>query len=480
MVAFEVHELGIVELGRAMEAGETSSLEIVEAYLERIEAYDQVGPALNAIAHANPGARDEARALDLERKERGARGPLHGIPILVKDNHDVAGLPTQAGCRGLQGLVAEADAEIIARLRQAGAVFLAKTNLHELAAGITTVASAHGRTRNPYDPTRNPGGSSGGTSAAVASSLAAIGLGSDTCGSVRIPAAHCSLYGLRVTQGRTPMDGVVPLSLTQDVLGPIARNVEDLAAVLDVVVDPSSESRFTAALDADALAGRRIGRLSTLFSDEPEEREVCRVVDAALATMEKLGAEIVDVEIPELPGLLDENFFVILGDVPGDVAGFLSRHPTAPHKTLEDLYASETVHPDVAPVIAGALSAPIKESPAYAEAIENRKRIRSLLIGAMDEHDLAALAYPSILRTAALLGEDQMGSNAHASANSGLPAMAMPAGFSRAGLPIGIELLGRANADTDLVGTAYAWQVRSGERVPPLLTPPLRVLAQTR
>lgn len=477
MPAVDVHEATIGDLGRAMEAGETSAEEIILACLERIEAFDQAGPALNAIAFVSPTAREDARRLDVERTERGARGPLHGIPILVKDNHDVAGWPTRAGCRGLEGLVADRDAEIIARLRLAGAVLLAKTNLHELAAGITTVASAHGRTRNPYDPTRNPGGSSGGSSAAVAASFAPVGLGSDTCGSIRIPAAQCSLYGLRVTQGRTPMDGVVPLSLTQDVLGPIARTVEDLAVVLDVVVDSPEAATFTRALDSEALAGRRIGRLTTLFSEAEEAREVCQRVDAALAEMAKLGAEIVDVEISELPERLDENFLVILGDVPGDLADYLSRHPSAPFASLEALHASGTIHPEVAPIIAGALSGPIKESPDYARAIENRAHLRRLLVSAMDELDLAALAYPPILQTAVLLGEDQPGSNAHASANSGLPAISMPAGMSSDGLPVGLELLGRPDADAALVSMAYAWQHASAKRVPPASTPALGGLA---
>src|SRR5690606_27276553 len=165
-------------------------------YLARIRAYDDANASLNAIVRLNPAARRDAEALDRERRERGARGPMHGLPVLVKGNDGVAGLATSAGTVALAGWVPERDADIVARLREAGAIVLGMTNMHELAHGITTIASVGGQTRNPYDPDRNPGGSSGGTGAAIAASFAAIGWGSDTCGSIRIPAAHQSLFGL--------------------------------------------------------------------------------------------------------------------------------------------------------------------------------------------------------------------------------------------------------------------------------------------
>jgi Asp-tRNA(Asn)/Glu-tRNA(Gln) amidotransferase A subunit family amidase len=471
----DVREASIADLQSAMEQGRATSSELVQRYLDRIEAFDGQGPALNAIARVNPNASSEGRALDDERRERGPRGPLHGIPVLVKDNHDVAGLETWAGSRALEGLIAQRDAAVVARLRAAGAVVLAKTNLHELAAGITSVGSAHGRTRNPYALDRNPGGSSGGTGAGVAASLGAIGTGTDTCGSIRIPAAQNALFGLRPTHGQlASLEGIAPLCLAQDTVGPLARTAHDLALGLDAISDPSATAAgFAERLDPKALEGARIGRLDTLFGTEPEDREVAEQIAEAVARLAKLGAEVVPIEIPELPALLDVMFMMILGDVPGDLAGYLTQNPTAPVADLAALLATGRMHPEVEPVVAAAVSGPINQSDAYAQAKANGRRLRDLLIERMEGERLDALAYPPILRTAAPLGEEQLGSNAHASANSGLPAISMPAGFSEAGLPIGLELLGRPGADTDLVAYAHAWEQAEPARRPPASTPSL-------
>src|SRR4051794_32860987 len=225
---FEVAEKSIAELQAALSAGEVTSRELVEAYLARIEAYDRGGPRLNAIIAVNARARDDAEALDRERRERGARGPLHGIAIVIKDNMETADMPTTGGSIALAGFTTGADAFQVRRLRDAGAIILAKTNLHELASGITNVSSMGGQTLNPYAPSRHPGGSSGGTAAAVAASFAAAGMGSDTCGSIRIPAGANNLFGLRGTLGLSSRAGIIPLSHTQDIAGPLARTVLDL------------------------------------------------------------------------------------------------------------------------------------------------------------------------------------------------------------------------------------------------------------
>ena len=247
-----------------------TSEELVDHYLARIEAYDGRGPALNSIITLNPHALTSARALDFERNATGARGPLHGIPIVIKDNYDIAGFPTTNGSVAMAEVMPPDDGFQVQRLREAGAVILGKTNLHEFARGITTVSSMGGQTLNPYDPTRNPGGSSGGTGAAVAASFAAAGMGSDTCGSIRIPSAHNNLVGLRGTSGLSSRDGVVPLSYTFDVAGPLARSVTDLALLLDATVgsDPSDPTTaeadantpdsYLTALDAEAVQGRKV------------------------------------------------------------------------------------------------------------------------------------------------------------------------------------------------------------------------------
>ena len=216
----EVHEATILELQAALADGTATSIGLVDAYLARIAAYGQQGPALNAMIMVNQLAREEAASRDRERALGNVRGPLHGIPIIIKDNYDTFDMPTTGASVALAASIPPDDAFQVRKLREAGAVILGKSNLHELAMGITSISGLGGQTRNPYDPTRNPGGSSGGTGAAVAASFAAIGWGSDTCGSIRIPSAHNNLFGLRPTKGLSSIDGIIPLSHTQDVGGP--------------------------------------------------------------------------------------------------------------------------------------------------------------------------------------------------------------------------------------------------------------------
>src|SRR6476469_9808392 len=277
-----VYEASIPELQQAMSRGVVSSVALVDAYLARIAAYDKQGPALNAIIRVN------AAALDAERKAGRVRGPLHGIPVIVKDNYGTRGMPTSAGTIAFASLEPD-DAFQVKKLREAGAVILGKSNMHELASGITTISSIGGQTCNPYNPDRSPGGSSGGSGAAVAASFAAIAWGSDTCGSIRIPSAVHNLFGLRPTKGLSSIAGIVPLSHSQDVGGPIARSVTDLAIVLDATVgaDPADSATrilggrqpasFVAALDSNSLRGARLGVLTEHFGTEADDQEGTRV-----------------------------------------------------------------------------------------------------------------------------------------------------------------------------------------------------------
>src|SRR5215217_6142077 len=246
--AFDVYEASVSDLQAAMTAGRATAESLVDAYLARIAAYDARGPQIKAMVRINPNARADARRLDDERRQGRVRGPLHGIPIILKDNFDTADLPTSGGSLALANHQTQGDAFVVRKLRDAGAIILGKSNMHELAAGITTISSLGGQTRNPYDPRRCPGGSSGGTGAAVAASFAAVGWGSDTCGSIRIPSAFGSLAGLRPTQGLVSRSGVMPLSHTQDIPGPLARTVTDLAIALDVSVGVDSADSSTRVL----------------------------------------------------------------------------------------------------------------------------------------------------------------------------------------------------------------------------------------
>src|SRR5215468_799698 len=287
--SLELIEATIPQLQWALTSEIVTSHGLVQRYLARIDAYDQRGPALNAISVTNSKALAEADARDAERRAGAHRGPLYGIPIIVKDNYDTTDLQTAAGSRSLAGWVPPDDAFLVTKLREAGAIIIAKSNMHEFAYGITTLGSLFGQTRNPYALDRNPGGSSGGTGAAIAANFAAAGMGSDTCGSIRIPASHNSLVGIRGTQGLASRSGIIPLSSTQDIGGPISRTVTDAAIMLDAIVgydpaDPQTAgsvgnipTSYTDFLKLNGLRGARIGMLTALLGTDPADAEVATV-----------------------------------------------------------------------------------------------------------------------------------------------------------------------------------------------------------
>jgi Asp-tRNA(Asn)/Glu-tRNA(Gln) amidotransferase A subunit family amidase len=471
----------------AMATGQLTSRALTEYYLARIDRFDQRGPALNSIAFLNEEALLEADSLDSERIASGPRGPLHGIPVVVKDNFETEGMPTTAGSRLLHGFQPDHDAYLVQRLRSAGAIILGKTNMHEFAYGITSEGSAFGAVKNPYDPNRNPGGSSGGTGAAIAANFAAVGMGSDTCGSIRIPAAHNNLVGLRGTQGLSSRRGIVPLSHTQDIGGPIARNVTDLALVLDATVgfdigDPQTAqsvgnvpSSYLDGLSPGALRGKRIGVVEELLLVDHEDSEVVAVMGRATAEFAAAGAELVRVRFSNLDALLNvepTGFFVLAHDFKTDINAYLARHPDAPVKSLTEILASGKYNPSIDQVLRVSESMTAESEPLYRSALAQRQVIRESVLAAMAEQDLDALAYPTIRRKAAPLYQPQEGSNCQLSAKSGLPAISMPAGFTGDGLPVGIELLGRAWSEQDLLAMAYAFEQLAGHRVPPPLFEP--------
>ncbi len=483
-VAFEVAEASIAELGAAMDEGRVTSEQLVEKYLARIAAFDDRGPALNAIIVLNPEAVATARALDAERAATGARGPLHGVPILIKDNYDMAGLPTTNGSIAMADVMPPDDAFQVRRLREAGAVMLGKTNLHEFARGITTVSSLGGQTLNPYDTSRNPGGSSGGTGAAVAASFAAAGMGSDTCGSIRIPSAHNNLVGLRGTTGLSSRDGVVPLSHTLDIAGPLARNVTDLALLLDATVgadladpvtagaDANIPDSYTTALDPDALRGARVGVLTMLVRQDPEDEPVARVIDAAVADLRRLGAAVEEVEIDGLAELLD-SYVVLSHEFKFDLDAYLAAIPAAP--SLAQVLAEGLYHPAVRERLEQSNAVETLDTDVYREALGRRAIVRRRMVETMDELELDAVIYPTMRQQAAVIGRPQGGDNCRLSPHSGLPAITVPAGFTPDDLPVGLELLGRPFAEPRLIALAYAFEQGTGHRRAPAATPPLAV-----
>lgn len=486
--SFELLEATIPELQAALAAGSVTSRDLIAMYLARIDAYDQRGPALNAISAINGSALAEADALDAERRAKGPRGPLHGIPLIVKDNYETAKMQTAGGSRALAGWVPATDAVLVKKLRDAGAIVLAKSNMHEFAYGITTLGSLFGQTRNPYALGRNPGGSSGGTGAAIGANFAAAGMGSDTCGSIRIPASHNSLVGIRGTQGLASRSGIIPLSSTQDIGGPLGRTVTDVAIVLDAIVgydpaDPQTAASvghapksYTDSLQLAGLGGARIGLLTALFGTDPADAEVATVVRAAVNQMKAQGAEVVEVTIPGLNELLQDRMrgFLVLGqDFKFDLNAYLAARPTAPVRTLEEVLASGKYHPAIETLLRNAQGVQSRDTKEYLEHVVKRDTLRQAILKAMADHRVDVLAYPTIRRKANVIGEAQLGTNCHLSANSGLPALVVPAGFTPDGLPVGVELLGRAWSEPQLIKLAYAYEQATRHRRPPASTPGL-------
>ncbi len=476
-------EASIETLQEAMNSGSLTAVELTQYYLNRIATYDQQGPALNSIQTINSAALEHATALDEERSRQGARSLLHGIPILVKDNYETKGMPTTVGSVLFQGYSPGRDAHLVAKLKDAGVVLLGKTTMQEFAYGITNVGSGHGFTRNPYDTTRNPGGSSGGTGAAVAANFAVTGLGSDTCGSIRIPAAQNNLVGLRGTQGLMSRRGIFPLSSTQDIGGPLTKSVRDLAIMLDQMIGYDVEDiqtaesfghnfQFLANLQTHEKV--RIGLLREWMEREEGDEAVAGVIREALTAMyEKAGWEIIELESAELEASLDrplEGYFVSAYDFKQDVNAYLQANPEMGFRDLEELLALGKHHPKVDLRTQKSMAMRSEDEPTYYREMAQRKVVRRALLRLLAENNLDALACPSIRHVAAPIGEDQMGTNCRLAACSGVPAISVPAGFYGE-LPVGLELLAEPWADQKLLDLAYTVESMHSQRRLPRSTP---------
>jgi Asp-tRNA(Asn)/Glu-tRNA(Gln) amidotransferase A subunit family amidase len=479
----EVAEASIPQLQAALASGALTSRQLVLAYLARIAAYDQIGPSLNSIVTLNPAALAQADALDKERASKGPRGPLHGIPVLVKDNFDTLDMPTSGGALALATLQPSQDAHQVDKLRSAGAIILGKTAMHELAAGTTTISSLTGQSRNPYDLLRSPGGSSGGTGAAIAASFAAAGMGSDTCGSIRIPAAYQNLFGLRTTRGLASRTGVIPLSDTQDVAGPLARSVADLAIMLDATVGSDKRDAITAGADAHvpksyadalqpgSLKGARIGVLRSLFTIVPDDGDGKLVYDQAITAMRNAGAEVIEVAIPGLDEMLTESGSMY--EFVEDLRRYLAAHPGAPVASLEEIVKAGLHHDQLDKRLRDPLAGPDRSSPGYQVLLAKRTVARAATDALLTKERLDALLYPTALGRPPVIGAENIYSNCRLSVVTGLPALAIPAGFTPRGLPVGLELLGAAFAEPRLLALGHGWEQLAKPRQPPFSTPPL-------
>jgi Asp-tRNA(Asn)/Glu-tRNA(Gln) amidotransferase A subunit family amidase len=487
----DVVEATVGEIHAAFEAGELTATALVDRSLDRIEAYDD---ELNAILTVNDAARERAERLDERFAADGLVGPLHGVPVILKDNKDTHDMPTTAGSTALAASVPDEDAFVVERLREAGGVILAKANLQEFAFGVDTISSLGGETRNAYDLGRRPSGSSGGTAAAIAANFGVIGTGSDTCSSVRSPPAFNDLVGLRPTRGLVSRTGIVPLSETQDTAGPITRTVADAARTLDVMAgyDPADpvtaagdgevpEDGYVAHLDPDALEGARIGVVREFFGlQDPESapaaaaERVTAVVEDALAEMADAGATIVDpVEVVDADELaaarvleyeFARDFDAYLAGLDGDL----------PYDSLAAIVESGEVAPavaeriregDILDVDADGLAGNV----GYLRSLDRRRRCREATVARLVDEDLDALAYPpSAIPPVEIPAHQPFAElRCELAAHTGLPAITVPAGFTDDGLPVGIELLGRSFAEPRLIELAHAFERATDHRRPP-------------
>ncbi|NOU93734.1 amidase [Paenibacillus sp. LMG 31456] len=466
--AFQFMDATVMDIQNAMNAGKLTTVELVTKYLARIKSYDQQGPAIKSIITINPNALAEAAALDEERKTKGARGPLHGIPVIVKDNYNTIGMPTTAGCICLKNNNTSTDAFMVKKLKDAGAIILAKANLHEFAFGTTTESSLGGQTKNPYELTTNPGGSSGGTGAALAANFGVIGLGTDTGGSIRIPSSRNSLVGIRPTIGLTSREGIIPLSLSQDVGGPMARTVSDAAIALDAVSGYDSNDLTTALssgrtpksytdyLDKDGLKGARIGVVRTLSTGNNA------ALAASIEKMTAQGATVIDVVVPNQTDIL--KYASLSGtEFKFNLNDYLKTlGQNAPYKTLTEIIASNDIlQNQKSSMIQRDNITTLETLTYYKDLLERTRLTQQSLLKVMNENKLDAVLYATT-----------SGSANRLSPYSGFPALSFPAGYT-GNVPFGLELLGRPFDEGTLIKLAYAFEQATHYRTLPASVPAL-------
>ena len=507
-------ELTIPEARAAMETGRLTCRQLVQGYLDRIAAYDNAGPGLNAIQTVNPRALLEADSLDAVRRARGPMGALHCVPVLLKDQVETRDMPTTYGSALFKDFVPRRDATVVQRLEAAGAIILAKTTMGEFASRY--LSSAAGIIRNAYDPTRNPSGSSGGTGSGVAANFGLVGIGEDTSGSIRGPAAVSSLVGLRPTVPLVSRFGMLPANPTQDTMGPMTRTVADAARVLDVIAgyDPNDPitaatvgnmpASYAAGLAPTALRGARIGvlrmrrdssatprpvavgdtagarRAAEARLTEAEFAKVRPLFERAIADLRAQGAVVIDsVAMPTIPGRRVGNDF----ETEEATDRYLAQHPNAPYRTLKEILLTGGVTPSRARALMSYVGRSTSEAD-YGAVLQYREAQRVALLKVMADLQLDALIYATYDAPPAVIPADALtnaravdgygrGDNRGLSPSLGWPALTVPMGFSPEGLPAGLEFLGRPWSETKLLGFAYAFEQATHHRRPPMTVPAL-------
>ncbi|HXT15970.1 MAG TPA: amidase family protein [Gemmatimonadaceae bacterium] len=490
---FNVNETTISDVHAAMRAGSLTCHALVQSYLDRIAKYDKVGPAINAITVVNPDALATADSLDRRfAASRQLTGPLHCIPFIVKDNFQTIGLQTAAGNIALKGYAPTKDAFQVRRIKEAGAVILAKSNMAEFAfSPYETVNSVlPGYTHNPYDVYRVTAGSSGGTAAAVSSDFGEVGLGTDTGNSIRGPSSHQALVGIRSTMGLTSRAGIAPLSLFADIAGPMARTVSDAAAVLQVVAgydpdDPVTDSArvhpspdYSASLVKGGLEGARIGVLRQAFEAPTVDPEVRAIFNRAIEDLRKAGATVLDtVMIAESDSIRRSGPRGGCNPFRAEFDAWLAQNPTAPVKTVEQIFRSRQYHPSIEARLGSAVNdtTNIETAPACLARTRIRAGLRDAVTKTMDRLQLDALIYPTWSNPPRLIGDlnTPAGDNSQVfSPTTGMPAITVPMGWSRSNtLPAGMTIYGRAFDEARLIRLAYAYEQATHWRKQPSSTP---------
>jgi amidase len=520
----------IADLNAAFARGALTSEKLTQFYLARIAAYDKQGPALNTVISPNPNALAEARALDAERKAGKIRGPLHGIPIVLKDNYNTFDMPTTAGCQLLAGSIPPADAFVVKKLRSAGAIILAKVNLSEFAAGGGSVigatdpaivkagtvpdgfSSMGGQTHNPHDLARGPGSSSGGTGAAVAAAFAQFGLGTDTAGSIRSPSAANGIVGLKTTLGLVSRTGIVPLA-TFDTSGPMARSVYDIAVTLSIMAGPDAgdsstklgagkaQKDYTKFLKVGSLKGARIGIARDFWGRDAETN---RINEDAIATLQKRGAVIVDpVRFPAYLLAIKQPLFVLIrnSEFKAMIADYLKTLKPGYPRTLDELIAKasdpQTGYRSPEKLVGFRYTASVAldlNDPVYLAARnEGFAALRSALQAIFVKYRLDAIVYPTSSQPAPLITPQPIAAGNAAGEpggggesplmfadESGFPDLVVPAGMTNDGLPVTISFLGQPFSEPQLLGYAYDFEQATHARVLPRNTPALPNTSEVR
>jgi amidase len=498
---FRVEEATITDIHVAMRAGEVTSRALVETYLQRIEAYDRAGPALNSVLGVNGGASARADELDAALARTGELvGPLHGIPVLVKDCVESSEIETTFGSAAVVGYRPAEDAVIVRKLRDAGAIILAKTTLPDFATSWFSFSSVSEETKNPYALDHDPGGSSAGTGTAVAANLGAVGIGTDCGGSIRVPSSFCNLVGIRSTPGVVPRTGSSYLVIFQDTIGPMTRTVTDAAIVFDAIVGYDPSDPYTAAyaiarapasyrdqLDAGALAGATIGLVTNALGSEedPDSAAVNAVVRVAVDAIRDAGADVADVTIPHLMEHIEATSQYV-ARTKHDINAFLSERPQAGGRTLQEIVAAGKSHPDL-DLIDAVMEGPDEpeEDPDYFRRFAAREAFTREVVNVMAANGLDALVYPTVQVPApSMAGRKDwtvltFPTNTLIASQTWTPAMSVPAGFTADGLPVGLEFVAKPYDEPTVFRLGYAFEQATDHRRAPESAPELTAPAAT-